>query len=168
MFRALARIFPALLIVALTSSVDARPRRISTVINKKATRARVSRLVKSNRLFGAQLNARSLRAHKSVSATAAKKARQTEQGFNGFNGAGATSSVVRGARGSNWIVTQAGSPSGGFGLGGPTGLSQYFVVRDARSGKVEARGFVNNGEISWTRSHNERGKKTPSERNAAR
>lgn len=62
------------------------------------------------------------------------------------------------------VVTTANIPSY---VSGRDARLNYFVARDGKSGVVVGRGFIDSGKINWTRSKNERGKLTPSERNAA-
>jgi hypothetical protein len=100
-----------------------------------------------------------------ISETAIKKAMQTLTGYQNFNfGAKGANYVIK-AGGQKWIVTRVKTPmSLDSNRPFPSQPSEYFVVRTGKRGIVLARGFVEGGKITWTRSHNERGQGVPSER----
>jgi len=131
----------------------------SVLINKQPIRARLKALVNGNSL---RLGRPQLQPH-GISALAFRKAKQTAQGFNSFNFDAKAKNFVLGHGRPALIVTTAVIDAW---YRAPK--LNYFVARDGTTGQVAARGFVENGKIFWTRSKNERGKRTPSERNAAR
>jgi hypothetical protein len=143
-------------------AVSAHARSGSVLINKKPIRARLNALVKGSSL---RLGKPITRPSFGISARAFRKAKQTAQGFNGFNyGAGAKSyPLTQGKR--SLVVTTARAYHY---LAGGDAAVNHFVARDGKSGVVVGRGYVNKGKITWTRSKNERGRNTPSERNAVR
>lgn len=148
--------------ILVLAAFSAHARRGSVLINKRAIRKQMSALVKGNSL---RLGKPLLGPTRGISPRAYRKARQTAQGFNGFNWrAGAKSYAVNRGKGRNLVVTTANISSY---VSGRDARLNYFVARDGKSGVVVGRGFIDSGKINWTRSKNERGRLTPSERNAA-
>lgn len=163
MFRA-TRLLPVIIGACLAlGAFSAHARNGSTLINKKPLRAKFYRLIKGSSL---RLGRPITGPRKGISSRAFRKATQTAQGFNGFNyGSDAKNFSLRSSKGRKLVITTARAHH--WVSGGPERVN-HFVARDGRSGVVVGRGFVNKGKINWTRSKNERGKNTPSERNAAR
>jgi len=159
----LSNLLAVIVSAVLFMGASAAHARGSVLINKRSLRARMNRLIKRGRLrLGRRLRGPTL----GISARALRKAKQTEQGFNGFNyGTNAKSFVVGKRRGSKLVVTTAKAYHY---VQGSEPEPLRFVARSGQSGTVLGRGFLQAGKITWTRSKNERGKDTPSERNAAR
>jgi hypothetical protein len=158
------RLFCVAIGVCMTlGALSAHARSGSVLINKKPIRARLNALVKGSSL---RLGKPLTRPSYGISARAFRKAKQTAQGFNGFNyGAGAKSYALSRGKGRSLVVTTARAYHY---LAGGDAAVNHFVARDGRSGVVVGRGYINKGKITWTRSKNERGRNTPSERNAVR
>ena len=151
------------LICLLGADALAKTRRYSVPINRPQVRAHIeknlfdgTKLTLANKLDPAHPPA-------GITAVAAGKAVQTKNGFGNFNWGAKGDNYVVSAGGNNqkWIVTSM-SMSDGSGK-----TLEYFVMRTGKNGIVVARGHVDGGRITWTRSKNERGKHAPSERNWA-
>jgi len=142
-----------------------KTRRYSVVVNRPEVRQHISRNLFDGRKLrlGAEVDLKN--PPPGITREAAKKAVQTLSGFERFNSglSGGNHVVSAGRNGQRWVVTQVRSSSG-LGVSYSSRPVEHFVARTGRRGIVVARGFVQRGQITWTRSHNERGKDTPSER----
>jgi hypothetical protein len=157
-------LFAVLALVLASHAAFAREtRRYSVPINRPQVRAHIEKnlfdgqkLVLANKLDPARLE-------HGVTARAAAKAVETRNGFGNFNWGAKGDNYVVSAGGNHqkWLVTSMTMSDG-------TGKQlEYFVARTAKNGIVVARGHIDAGQIVYTRSKNERGRHTPSERNWA-
>ena len=153
-----ASIFTVILVSGLAHAGASHQINIQPVrdfMQHKVLSAKTGRLGLYNRLNEAK-------PPKGVSTQAALKAHQTLVGLTGFNSGNKGANYYRDMGKEKLLISAVN------GLDRSNKPVQRFVARSDKQGLVVARGFVQDGKITWTRMHNEHASTTPAERNAGK